>query len=314
MDCTCRTAALRLFVKSVAQINVPTRTAPLRAQYQAQSLARQPIRLYHHSAASGLAAASRALHTSCVRSSAAEAPRPTEEEAGWAKDEEATKTENTRRAPADRPRKPKTRDAHADPTSWRAQNKKAWQDKPENPDKTTGKSKTDKKPFNPRPPRRDFSQQPKQKEPWMAQKSALTKKFPEGWNPRKKLSPDALVGIRMLHQQFPDEYPTEVLAAKFEVSAEAIRRILRSKWMPDAEQEEARQARWFERGKKVWTHWAALGKKPPRKWRAEGVVRDPVWNTPRGPDHKDKAKRAEAQRRLAKGLPPLPVRQEGGWE
>jgi hypothetical protein len=136
----------------------------------------------------------------------------------------------------------------------------------------------------------------------MVQKEALARKFPEGWNPRKKLSPDALAGIRMLHKQFPDEYTTETLAEKFEVSAEAIRRILKSKWTPDADKEVERQERWHNRGKKVWTQWAALGKKPPRKWRAEGIVRDPIWNKPRGPNHKDKAKRAEAQRRLAKGL------------
>jgi hypothetical protein len=136
----------------------------------------------------------------------------------------------------------------------------------------------------------------------MMQKEALKKKFPEGWSPRKKLSPDALIGIRMLHQQFPEEYTTEVLAKKFEVSPEAIRRILKSKWTPDPEEELERQERWFNRGKKVWTHWAALGKKPPRKWRAEGIVRDPIWNRPRGPNHKDPAARAEAQRRLAKGL------------
>lgn len=130
---------------------------------------------------------------------------------------------------------------------------------------------------------------------------ALAQKFPEGWNPRKKLSPDALAGIRMLHKQFPDEYTTETLAKKFEISAEAIRRILKSNWTPDAEKEVERLGRWHERGKKVWTLWAALGKKPPRKWRAEGIVRDPIWNKPRGPNHKDKAKRAEAQRRLAKG-------------
>ncbi|SPQ27276.1 5b5d540c-439b-4d71-866b-8314cb4ede48 [Thermothielavioides terrestris] len=136
----------------------------------------------------------------------------------------------------------------------------------------------------------------------MIQKEALKKKFPEGWNPRKKLSPDALVGIRMLHKQFPEEYTTEVLAQKFEVSPEAIRRILKSKWNPDPDEEMDRQRRWFNRGKRVWTHWAALGKKPPRKWRAVGIVRDPSWNIPRGPTHKDKAARAEAQRRLAKGM------------
>ena len=142
----------------------------------------------------------------------------------------------------------------------------------------------------------------KQKEPWMIQKEALKKKFPEGWNPRKRLSPDAIVGIRMLHKAFPDEYTTPVLAQKFEVSPEAIRRILRSKWEPTEEEELERQERWFRRGIRVWQRWAELGKKPPRRWREQGVVRDPYWNVPRGPTHKDKVARAEAQRQLSKNM------------
>jgi hypothetical protein len=122
-------------------------------------------------------------------------------------------------------------------------------------------------------------------EVWAVQKEALRAKFPEGWNPRKKLSPDAMTGIRALHKQFPDEYSSEVLAKRFEVSPEAIRRILRSKWQPSAEEEESRQERWFNRGKQVWERWAELGKKPPRRWRAEGIVRDPVWNEGRKQRH-----------------------------
>ncbi|KAJ1299931.1 hypothetical protein OPQ81_005372 [Rhizoctonia solani] len=67
---------------------------------------------------------------------------------------------------------------------------------------------------------------------WAIQKDALKKKFPEGWAPRKRLSPDALNGIRALHQQFPDMYTTETLANKFEVSPEAIRRILKPSGSP----------------------------------------------------------------------------------
>ncbi|KAI1769636.1 hypothetical protein GGR53DRAFT_9616 [Hypoxylon sp. FL1150] len=124
---------------------------------------------------------------------------------------------------------------------------------------------------------------PKKKEEWQIQKSALQRKFPTGWSPRKRLSPDALDGIRALHAQFPEDYTTEVLAAKFEVSPENIRRILRARWAPRPEEEEDRQERWFKRGKNIWTQLAALGRKPPRRWRKEGVVRDPVWNEPRGP-------------------------------
>jgi hypothetical protein len=119
--------------------------------------------------------------------------------------------------------------------------------------------------------------------PWMLQKNALKEKFPEGWNPRKKLSPDALDGIRALHTQYPAEFTTERLAEKFEVSPEAIRRILRAKWRPTAEEDEKRQQRWFNRGKHIWSQMAELGVKPPKQWRAEGVVRDPRWNKKRGP-------------------------------
>lgn len=123
----------------------------------------------------------------------------------------------------------------------------------------------------------------KKKEQWQIQKIALKEKFPEGWSPRKRLSPDALDGIRALHSQFPEDYTTEVLAQKFEVSPEAIRRILKSKWSPSPEEEIRRQERWFNRGKNIWSKMAALGKKPPRRWRKEGIVRDPWWNRPRGP-------------------------------
>ncbi|KAI0011673.1 hypothetical protein F4779DRAFT_571627 [Xylariaceae sp. FL0662B] len=122
-----------------------------------------------------------------------------------------------------------------------------------------------------------------QRESWQIQKAALGQKFPGGWSPRKRLSPDALEGIRALHSQFPEEFTTEVLSQRFQVSPEAIRRILKSKWKPSSEEEIDRQERWFKRGKQIWSQMAELGKKPPRKWRREGVVRDPSWNKKRGP-------------------------------
>jgi hypothetical protein len=149
----------------------------------------------------------------------------------------------------------------------------------------------------------------RKKESWQIQREALRKKFPEGWNPRKKLSPDALAGIRALNRQFPNEYSTEVLAKRFEVSPEAIRRILRSKWAPTSEEEESRQERWFNRGKQVWERWAALGKKPPRRWRQEGIVRDPIWNESRKRRHALREREddelqdaAASRRRLADNL------------
>ncbi|KAF6838835.1 mitochondrion organization and biogenesis protein [Colletotrichum musicola] len=118
----------------------------------------------------------------------------------------------------------------------------------------------------------------REKEPWMIQKEALKQKFPEGWKPLKRLSPDAIAGIRALHAQFPDEYTTRQLSNMFEVSPEAIRRILRSKWRATPEEEQERQERWFRRGVSVWSRFAELGVKPPQKWRREGVARDPSFH------------------------------------
>lgn len=121
-------------------------------------------------------------------------------------------------------------------------------------------------------------------EPWQVQKAALEKKFGEvGWQPRKRLSPDALEGIRALHAQYPDKYTTPVLANQFEVSPEAIRRILRSKWRPSEKEAQDRRERWEKRGEKIWSQKAELGLKPPRKWREKGIGRGrpPRSHTPR---------------------------------
>ncbi|KAF9877672.1 mitochondrion organization and biogenesis protein [Colletotrichum karsti] len=111
-------------------------------------------------------------------------------------------------------------------------------------------------------------------EHWKIQKEALKEKFPEGWRPMKRLSPDAMAGIKALHAQYPEEYTTAKLAAMFEMSPEAIRRILRAKWEASPEEEQKRQERWFRRGVNVWSRWAEMGVKPPQKWRREGVARD----------------------------------------
>lgn len=122
---------------------------------------------------------------------------------------------------------------------------------------------------------------PPEKEQWQIQKAALKGKFPEGWAPLKRLSPDAMVGIRALHAQMPEKYTTEVLAQNFEVSAEGIRRILKSKWVPTAEVQTDRELRWFRRGEKVWSRYAELGVKPPRRWRDAGIGRGkPEWLKP----------------------------------
>lgn len=113
---------------------------------------------------------------------------------------------------------------------------------------------------------RDLAVRPKQKrEQWQEQKDALKEKFgEEGWNPRKKLSPDAMDGIRTLHEQDSERWSTPVLAEHFKVSPEAIRRILKSKWRPSGEQMEKRRERWARRHDRIWDLQAELGLRPQR--------------------------------------------------
>ncbi|ODQ56356.1 hypothetical protein SAICODRAFT_48520, partial [Saitoella complicata NRRL Y-17804] len=98
---------------------------------------------------------------------------------------------------------------------------------------------------------------------WKRQKFALLEKFgEEGWNPRKKLSPETMEGIRALHVQHPELFAINRLAELFKISPEAIRRILRSKWRPATEEEQKeREARWQARGKRIL-----------EKWREDGII------------------------------------------
>ncbi|KAL2759416.1 hypothetical protein ACRALDRAFT_1079454 [Sodiomyces alcalophilus JCM 7366] len=184
-------------------------------------------------------------------------------------------TTNTETPPAVSDTKTQTTlDQEWDPTSTGPGKAKTQKEKKQKKKKHTAKEK--KADTKPRSKSGDSKadRQPEQHEPWRIQKDSLKEKFPEGWRPLKRLSPDAISGIRALHQQFPDEYGTAELADKFEVSPEAIRRILRSKWTPTAEEEEERRERWFRRGMSVWSRYAELGVKPPRKWRKQGIVRE----------------------------------------
>lgn len=113
------------------------------------------------------------------------------------------------------------------------------------------------------------------REPWQVQKQALSEKFGStGWAPRKRLSPDALEGIRALHTQYPETYTTPLLAQQFQVSPEAIRRILKGKWRPTEEEEGDRLRRWDKRGEEIWSQLVEIGIKPPKKWRHMGVGKD----------------------------------------
>ncbi|KAL4971819.1 required for respiratory growth protein 9, mitochondrial [Aspergillus desertorum] len=103
---------------------------------------------------------------------------------------------------------------------------------------------------------------PQKREAWQIQKEALKRKFPAGWAPPKKLSPDAMEGIRHLNRMAPDQFTTAVLAEEFKVSPEAIRRILKSKWRPSGEELEERRKRWEKRHDRIWSHFSELGLRP----------------------------------------------------
>lgn len=122
-----------------------------------------------------------------------------------------------------------------------------------------------------------FTPKPAQeREKWQIDKAALQEKMGgEAWNPRKKLSPDALEGIRTLHAQHPEEFTTPVLAQHFKISPEAVRRILKSKWRPTSDEEEARRERWDRRGEKIWTALVDQGVHAPKKWREMGIGSGP---------------------------------------
>ena len=95
------------------------------------------------------------------------------------------------------------------------------------------------------------------------------------WNPRKKLSPDAMDGLRGLHEQDPVKYSTAVLAEQFKVSPEAIRRILRSKWLAKAgaEKMDEKRERFAKRHDRIWDQQAELGLRPQRT--RDASVEDP---------------------------------------
>lgn len=134
------------------------------------------------------------------------------------------------------------------------------------------KSRTQQQQLTPAPKSKDYI--PPRREQWQIEKAAIKAKYPNGYQPSKRLSPDAVTGIRALHAQMPGEYHTRKLAEEFQVSPEAISRILRTKWTPSAEEEADRARRWLKRGESVWTRYAEMGVKPPKRWREAGIGKD----------------------------------------
>lgn len=86
---------------------------------------------------------------------------------------------------------------------------------------------------------------------WKRQIYGLREKFgDEKWQPRKKLSREAMDGIRVLKEHSPEMNAGE-FAKMFQVSPESIRRILKSSWSPQEYEMEGIAKRWVRRGDRV---------------------------------------------------------------
>lgn len=79
-----------------------------------------------------------------------------------------------------------------------------------------------------RPPKEIETIKPPVAETWGEHRAAIKAKYPERWNPTKKVSREAMDAIRQLHKQDAETYPSWVLAQRFMISPEAVKRILKS--------------------------------------------------------------------------------------
>ena len=70
------------------------------------------------------------------------------------------------------------------------------------------------------------------------------------WNPSKKLSQTTMDNVRLLKEQMPHLTSSD-LAKQFEISPEAIRRILKNKFKRTEEESKRIQERWERRGKMI---------------------------------------------------------------
>jgi Neugrin len=122
------------------------------------------------------------------------------------------------------------------------------------------------------PPQAPIPSYKSKKEHWQRRKASIAaKNLSQPWNPKSKLSPDTMAAIRTLNEQYPEQFTLQVLRDHFDISHEGLRRILKSRWAPSEQEEEARRKRWEERGKAIWEKLADQGSKPPKKWREMGV-------------------------------------------
>jgi hypothetical protein len=110
---------------------------------------------------------------------------------------------------------------------------------------------------------------------WAQHRASMKTKFPKGWAPPHKLSRAAMDGLRALNAHDPDTFTTPVLADKFRISPEAVRRILRGKWQPTQEQ----RARLLERERRYRQDRVRSRRAMERKGEAENKWRKTAHQT-----------------------------------
>lgn len=69
--------------------------------------------------------------------------------------------------------------------------------------------------------------------PWAAHKAALKAKYPEGWRPGRKISPEAMEGIRILRRQVSHLFP--LYGSKFlcrDLNSPLLNSEISSKYLP----------------------------------------------------------------------------------
>ncbi|KAI0349701.1 hypothetical protein OH77DRAFT_1414552 [Trametes cingulata] len=104
---------------------------------------------------------------------------------------------------------------------------------------------------------------------YAAHRETMKRKFPEGWSPPRKISREAMDSLRSLHALDPARFSTPVLAEKFRISKEAVRRILKSKWEPTREQ----RAKMAARERQAREEWK-LQKRLEEKDKQESIQRE----------------------------------------
>jgi ribosome-binding protein aMBF1 (putative translation factor) len=83
---------------------------------------------------------------------------------------------------------------------------------------------------------------------WLRNKYALREKaIKTDLSKVKKLSPSTARAIRKLHDEFPEELPTDKLAEFFKVSPVAVSKILKSRWTPTDKEYNKLENRWERR-------------------------------------------------------------------